>query len=413
MLVSSEGPTFSPEIISEIIGYLHDDKKTLRTLGFVSKHTLHESRHHLFSTVDFLAPLTGNAYDVWQDFDRFLRLVDVAWTSFTPAIQCIRFLGFYGKCADHHSIGRGIPLARIRTNLLNVKSLRLGSLNLTSIPSYILDLVFQLPIEHLSLGLVYGCNATNLLDLFRRFPPLLRTLDFNRMKFPSTLRLCLLVESSVFHRPFRFETLDSRSLLLFQSVWDPFCYNIDIKVKSFWLQLEYDQLYPHEALFISRFLQRIGSSLENLKISHREYDPWINGFLDPIHVSQCINLRSLEIEELKWDDREDQVPDSAVQKFLSALPSPRLVQEISIEIAFSAQMLERRLIMLLKWSSLIETVQRLFPNLNKLAISIGTRLRAEDPNPYLDLLRRVGNVRDLEKKGVIKLDVIISHSLYI
>ncbi|KIL67234.1 hypothetical protein M378DRAFT_22861 [Amanita muscaria Koide BX008] len=419
MLISSDtvqGPIFSLEIIAEIIGYLHDDKKTLLTLGLVSKQALYESRHHLFSTVYFSGPYNG--FQVWKDFDEFLWLVDVAWTSFTPTIQCIS-IQYADDTAILVRLG-DISLARIRTNLPNVKSLRLLSLHWTSVPSYILDLVFQLHIKHLSLDGMHDCDATNLLDLFRRFPPSLRTLDFKGMrsaKIPD--RPDLSKELSIFHRPFRFETLDSQSLLLFESVWHPsICHDLDIKVKSFRLQPLYNKVWLHqrEDPFIFRFLQHIAPSLENLKISMAclalPYDPKTS-LLDPIPVSQCINLRSLEIEKIRL---EEQAPYSAtiidvVQNFLSSLPSPRTLQAISIGIEFIAmQSLKRRLTMLelFKWSSLVETVQRLFPNLNRLAIHIGGGLCwFENPtsNPYIYLLRRITKVRDLEEKGVIELYV--------
>ncbi|KAM6495376.1 hypothetical protein JOM56_008082 [Amanita muscaria] len=416
MLLSSDSvqcPTFPAEIISEMIGYLHDDKKTLHTLSLVSKQTLYESRHHLFSTVPLYGRRLGTDSHGWDDFDRFLQLVDVAWTSFTPTIQCIRLQPGYDGPTDDDSTGRDIPLARFRKNLPNVKSLHLSFLQRNSVPSFILDLVFQLHIEHFSLYSMRGYDTTDILNLFRRFPPSLRTLDLKGMRLETMSDLSK--EPSNFHRPFRFETLDSESLLLFQSVWDPsICHNLDIKVKSFWLQPVHDQvsLHQRETPFISRFLQRIGPSLENLKICmlylyDHQHNPIISSLLDPIHVSQCINLRSLRIEGIKLDD---QAPDSAtmvdiVQKVLSALPSPRPLQEMCILIRLLAKTLERRLTMLLKWSSLVESVQRLFPNLKKLAIHISTGRWKADPKPYLDLLRRVDNIRDLEEEGVIKLVV--------
>ncbi|KAM6495373.1 hypothetical protein JOM56_008079 [Amanita muscaria] len=412
MLISSDtvqGPIFSLEIIAEIIGYLHDDKKTLLTLGLVSKQALYESRHHLFSTVYFFGPYNG-----FQDFDKFLRLVDVPWTSFTPTIHCISIQ----YAGDRPAIvGRDIPLARIRTNLSNVKSLRLLSPHWTSVPSYILDLVFQFHIKHLSLIGMHDCDATNLLDLFRRFPPSLRTLDFKGMRSAKNPKIPdLSKEPSIFHRPFRFETLDSQSLLLFESVWHPsICHDLDIKVKSFRLQPLYNKVWLHQRVdpFILRFLQHIAPSLENLKISMAclPYDPKTS-LLDPIHVSQCINLRSLKIEEIRLEGR---APYSAtmidvVQNFLSSLPSPRALQAISIGVeVIAGQSLKRRLTMLelFKWSSLVETVQRLFPNLNRLAIHIGVLCWFENPtcNPFIDLLRRMTKGRDLELKGVIELYV--------
>ncbi|KAM6495370.1 hypothetical protein JOM56_008076 [Amanita muscaria] len=405
MSISVQDPTFSPEIISEIIGYLHEDKRTLLSLGLVSKQTLYETRHHLFSTVEF------SGARVWKDFDKFLRLVDVAWTSFTPAIQCTNF---QRGCLPPNDDSAGREMARIRTNLRNVKSLRLVSLIWKTIPSYILDLIFQLHIEHLSLCWLYSWGTTDLFNIFRRFPPSLRTLDFKGMGIVTMPDLS--EDPSIFHRSFRFETLDSQSIFLFKSVWDPsICHDLDIKVKSFYLQPLYDlfQLHQREAPFISRFLQRIGPSLEHLTISlthysrpYSSYEPGISSLLDPIHVSQCVNLRSLEIGEIRL---EDQAPDSAkmidvVRTFLSALPSPRALQEISITVNPIAPSLEDHLavLKLFKWSSLVETVQRLFPNLHKLIIHMGTR----EPlcfNIFLDLLRQVPNLKELEKAGVIEL----------
>ncbi|KIL67230.1 hypothetical protein M378DRAFT_177391 [Amanita muscaria Koide BX008] len=223
-------------------------------------------------------------------------------------------------------------------------------------------------------------------------------------------------DPSIFRRPFRFETLDSQSIILFKSVWDPsMCHDLDIKVKFFCLQPLYDlfQLHQREAPFISRFLQRIGPSLEHLTISlshygrpYSSYEPGISSLLDPIHVSQCVNLRSLEIGEIRL---EDQAPDSAkmidvVRTFLSALPSPRALQEISITVNLIAPSLEDHLavLKLFKWSSLVETVQRLFPNLHKLVIHMGTR-EPQYFNLFLDLLRQVPNYKELEKAGVIEL----------
>ncbi|KIL67202.1 hypothetical protein M378DRAFT_297222 [Amanita muscaria Koide BX008] len=203
MLISSDiaqSIVFSPEIICEIISHLRDDKKTLLALGLVSKQTLYESRHHLFSIVHFSAP-RDDSY-VWEDLDRFLRLVDVSWTSFTHTTQCISLQNLNDRPAHDDGTGRYIPVARIRINLHNVKSLRLSNVKWSYTTSYILALVLQFPIEHLSL---FWCDASNISNLLSGLAPSLKTLDMTGMSFATIPE-----DPSIPH-------LRSRSLFLFKS----------------------------------------------------------------------------------------------------------------------------------------------------------------------------------------------------
>ncbi|KAM6489719.1 hypothetical protein JOM56_014742 [Amanita muscaria] len=340
MLISSDiaqSIVFSPEIICEIISHLREDKKTLLALGLVSKQTLYESRHHLFSIVHFSAP-RDDSY-VWEDLHRFLRLVDVAWTSFTHTTQCISLQNLNDRPAHDDGTGRYIPVARIRINLHKVKSLRLSNVKWSYTPSYILALVLQFPIEHLSL---FWCDASNISNLLSGLAPSLKTLDMTGMTFATIPE-----DPYISHRSSRFR---SRSLFLLKVAREPsICRDLDIKVKTFRLSPT-----PHER-------------------SH---------------------------ESAKMID--------IVQKLLSALPSPMLLQEIRIAVKPVTPSLEGDLTMLelFEWSSLVETIQQLFPGLKKLAIRIGTRSPSQDPNPYLDLLRRFSNVKQLEKEGLIELCVI-------
>ena len=80
-----------PELLDQVIDHLHDDKPALLALGLVSKQTLVRSRGHLFSKLEFTwidNTLVTNQ-EVNRQFNAFLSLLEVPWTTFTFATELL------------------------------------------------------------------------------------------------------------------------------------------------------------------------------------------------------------------------------------------------------------------------------------------------------------------------------------
>jgi len=399
-------PVFPPEIVAEVIGQLRDDKDALLLLSKVSKQMLYESRRHLFTTLQLKHKN--------ERLDGFLDLVDARWTSFTPVLQHIHLLDLFYTRKFHYSTERNY--SQIIRNLSNVRSVWISTLTPWEIiPPHILDLLFRLNIEDLRMSRMGGWNRESLINLFCRLPPSINALTFCDLGFDRVPDLsgCL----PLFNGPLRFASLDSLSLILFKDVWDPlFAFGPDIRVKAFDLQPFHQRSYERNqyASFTSRFLQHIGPSLESLSIHLGGPYPSAGQdmeYFNFIDLSECITLRTISIEDIDLNGNKRQEPLSATVtwKLLSALPSPRILQEACFTFNLCISSLAERLESLksFEWPDFVRALRRRFPSLKRITIQVATPA-SEDTCPYLDVLRRVDDLKVLEEVGIVKFRIYYS-----
>jgi len=282
-----------------------------------------------------------------------------------------------------------------------------------AVPPDILDFVFHLNLEDFRLGGMGRWDTESLVDLFGRLPPSLRRLSLADMEFDRMPNLS--GRPSLFHRPLCFTSLDSRSVVLFKDAWDPSTsHDLDIKVQAFDLQPFYHGSYERNeyAPFISRFLHHVGPSLSSLSIHLSGPHGRELKYFDFIDFSQCTNVCMVYIGEVTLSDH---VPESlpaiaTMWKLLSALPSPSNLREarftFKLDISYASS-LEEQLASSFEWSNFVSTLRRMFPRLNKIAIQVGVPTRG-DTSPYIEVLRRVANLKALEDRHIVELRAFFS-----
>jgi hypothetical protein len=249
-----------PEILDEIIENSRDDRKALLSLGWIAKRALIRSRRYLFSALQF--------DNDEEDWDHFLDLVDVPWTSFTSSVNHIHIKGLFSDW-DYHDPSRNAP--RIKANLCNLKSVWLTTtpscrIKWHDIPPHFLDLMFQPSVRDLQFDSVNIRRPDDVIDLFDRLqtsthPPVFYGLFCHYPPDSSH-------DLAVFRRPFRFALLDALTLTMCRNVWDPLMTeNLDVRAHTFYV----GQMANVDALdsvpFVSRFLSHIGPSVERLVIN--------------------------------------------------------------------------------------------------------------------------------------------------
>ena len=286
LLAFDHHPSILPlELLDQIIDHLYDDKPTLLTLGLVSKQTLVRSRGHLFSKLEFSC---HNYFDTLvtkqnffrttklkcndgnRQFDAFLSLLEAPWTTFTFTVEFLHInnLFWHPTTGYRYCPNRNIP--RIAARLPNLKSLWLTSIAWICVPPHIQEFFFQLNVADLQLDCIEfePTYPNDFVELFSRFQSSVKTLTLYNIVLDDIPDLSK--QHSIFHRRFRFKSLDSHSLVFFVDVWDPSVTNdLDIAVESFHLRL--DSLTQRErelyTPFISRFLQCFGQSVHRLFIN--------------------------------------------------------------------------------------------------------------------------------------------------
>ena len=69
------------ELLDDIIDFLHDDRQMPLALSFVCKQTMVKSRHHLFSSLEFI--------NEDRKLNTFFSLLDVPWMAFTDVVKSL------------------------------------------------------------------------------------------------------------------------------------------------------------------------------------------------------------------------------------------------------------------------------------------------------------------------------------
>ncbi|KAF8326761.1 hypothetical protein F5887DRAFT_1084273 [Amanita rubescens] len=326
MLGSLKPFLFPPEIVDEIISQL-DETSILLSCGLVSRRVLGISRRCLFSSLEF---------SDHKSFDQFLHLAGAPWTSFTLGIEEIHLQDVFHRDITYHS---QINPAQVASNLPNVRSLSITSHSpwhpgWKIVPRPVLDVIFQLNIHDLQLDGVGRWNADDIVRLFSRLPPSVKTVSFRRLRFREIPNL--LPHSALFHRPFRLRVLDSNSLALFKDVWNPLTNpELDIAVQDFHIRSPNPTPAERYNLLTRSFLHHIGQSVERLLISFEGSGDFPNSgdllrYLEPTQLKHCTNVRMLYIgfTDLLYTTTE-MIPllTSAMWKMLAGLPSPNTLQE--------------------------------------------------------------------------------------
>jgi hypothetical protein len=260
MRVSAE-PTFPPEILEELFDKLHSTTALL-SFGLVCRRALIKTRHILFSNLEF----TKN-----KDFDQFLELVDVPWTSFTLAVKEIHLSDLFYPDHDHKYRDQ-IDSTRIASNLCNVKSLsifvhRLCIYKWDIIPRSVLDVILKLKIHDLQLDGLGESTAKDMVMLFHRLPSI-KTLAFRRLQY---VQSDLSQHLSIFRRPLHFRMLDNHSLAFLKDVLDPSVNpDLDVTVHTFHIRDPSPPDYEACNPLTWRFLQHIGHAIERLLITFQD-----------------------------------------------------------------------------------------------------------------------------------------------
>lgn len=300
-------------------------------------------------------------------------------------------------------------------------SLWLTSIAWPCIPPHIRDFFFQLNIADLQLDYVEFA-PNDFIELFSRLQPSVETLTLYNIRLDEIPDLSQ--QSSIFHRRFRFKTLDSHSLVLLKDVWDPsVTKDFDITVQSFHLRLFSFTWKDREShlSFISRFLQRFGQSVHRLFINFS--GPYLNlgkliqvsiisncdtfapealHYYESVDLSQCVNVRVIHIGTITLDQLSPTLP--IMRTLLSALSSNSAEE---IVLTFLPKFSKGERVAQLECFSLLElvaSVQKMFPMLKRIAIRVGF-WQGDDFHPYIETLRQAG-LRQLELEGLVSLDMM-------
>ncbi|KAF8348902.1 hypothetical protein F5887DRAFT_1071049 [Amanita rubescens] len=399
---------FPPEILEELIDRLHSTTALL-SFGLVCRRALIKTRHILFSNLEF----TKN-----EDFEQFLELVDAPWTSITLAVKEICLTDLFHP--HHHEYRCQIGSTRIASNLANVKSLCIFVHRLWPIggwkviPRSILDVIFQLKIHDLQLDTLGMSTAQDMVMLFRRLPSI-KTLAFQRLRYDDVKYSDLSDHLSIFRRPLHFRMLDNDSLAFLKDVLDP-SINPDLNVTVHTFHLRAPDLPTYGACnpLTWRFLQHVGHSIERLLITFQE--PFIPLLLDeaikyvePTQVSRCTNVRMLYIGFPRFAyvrTRQDPIPllVSAMWKILSALPSPNDLEEFWFKHTPYETSPDKSLSKLGFFESpnCLYRFRSMFPNLKLIKIILAIH-HPENASIFLEAVRRVNGLRELEADGIVEL----------
>ena len=223
MLASGDPVLFPPEIIDEIIDHI-DETSTLLCFGLVCRRALVKSRRCLFSALEFT---------VNERFDRFLHLAGAPWTSFTSAVEEIHLQDLFHPNYQYRN--KRDP-TQVASNLRNVKFLSIFLHSIwkpgwSVVPRPILDVIFKLNIHDLQLDGVGMWDMEDIVMLFSRLPPSVKTISFRNLRFHQMPDLS---PNLSFQRPFRFRMLDNVSLALFKDFLDPSVNpDLDVAVQAF------------------------------------------------------------------------------------------------------------------------------------------------------------------------------------
>ena len=258
MFASGYSILFPPEILDEIIDHI-DDKSMLLSFGLICGRVLVKSRRRLFSSLEFADH---------ESFDCFLHLAGAPWTSFTLAVTEIHLQDVF-----HHNFRyryKWEPI-QVASNLRNVRSLSISAHKLWKpgwqvVPRSVLDVIFQLNLHDLQIDAVGKWRTEDVVMLFSRLPPSVKTLAFRRLRFREAPDLSRHLDT--FRRPFRFRNIDNISLALLRDVLDPSSNpNLDVAVQAFHIRNPDVPLAHADNLLTSRFLRHIGHHLEQLLIT--------------------------------------------------------------------------------------------------------------------------------------------------
>ncbi|KAM6496160.1 hypothetical protein JOM56_008866 [Amanita muscaria] len=396
-----------PEIIDDIINYLHDDKKTLLLLGCVSKRALARCRRYLFRTIQFI--------DDDERFHAFLSLVNSRWTSFTSAVESIHLRGLFERDYQWHSIGR---ISIISANLCNVKTLCISSTpcrrtSWSLIPADLLKVLVQMKLHDVQLDSVLMSDNLTIKDISAALPPSVKSfslynLRFWKFQFPNNVASAL--------RRIEFTLLDTSSLMLFQEALDMMLSNkLDILVHTFYLRLFADSVQHDNVVRKAKFFKHIGPSVRHLFVDlagayFRSAES--SQLYDLVDFSTCINIRAISIGTVGLRQLNTDTPPSLLPcmwKILSVLPTPRALDQIWLTFQPNWSSFEHRLkeLATFQWTNLICRLQCIFPNLKKVTILIGTHHAFDaDESQYLDVLRRNSVIKALEEVGLVKIAVV-------
>lgn len=395
-----------PEIIDEIIDYLHDDKKALLLLSRVSKRALVRSRRYLFHTVHII--------EDDRRLEGFLYLVSSPWTSFTFAVKRILLEGLFKPRYRWRPVRK---ISRVAANLCNVATVCISSTHnrcssWALIPIDLRKILFQMKMQDLrldSLELYHHGSLKNFLDMF---PPSIKSLSlsnlrFGKILFPSNAASVL--------RHVKFTLLDTSSLVLFKGAFDVMVSNqISITVDAFHLRLFASSVERDIVVFKAKILKHVGPSIKHLLIDlgGKYFDPTEPmKFYDVIDFSTCFNIRVLSIGTVALrpgttgtSPSPDLLPN--MWKILGALPRPHALEQIWIAFDPNMSLLEDQLKELgaFQWTNLISRLRRIFPNLEKVKILIG----GNDPEelPHQALCQRSVVKALEEEEGLVDICMI-------
>ncbi|KAF8341773.1 hypothetical protein F5887DRAFT_1160047 [Amanita rubescens] len=396
--------TFPLELLDEFIDQL-DETSALFSFGLVSKRALVKTRRRLFSTLGFMLD---------EDFDRFLDLAGAPWTSFTSAVQQIHLQDLF---LLDYTYGNARDPKTVASNLRNVKTLSIflhspSNYGWRRVPCSVLDVISKLEIHNLQLEGVDMEKTGDMVMLFGRLSPTLKTLAFRGLTLKIEDSDLSRSHLSIFRRPLHFRILDNISLACLKDVLDPLANpGLDVTVHTFHIR---SLSSPADNPLTWRFLEHIGHGVKQLVVAFAGpygFTPLdareSMKYLEPNQVVQLINLRSLFIGFCGF--RMD-VPllVSAMWKMLSALPSPNLLEELKFKFTlWDTPSIDDHLCMcdlgFFESPNCLDKFRSMFPNLTLIKIILNIRKPEKTDVFFEKLRRRVKGLRKLEEIGIVKL----------
>lgn len=126
-----------------------------------------------------------------------------------------------------------------------------------------------------------------------------------------------------------------------------------------------------------------------------------------INYSKCTNVRKLYLGNVRLNSErseERRMTTSMLWYLLAALPSPSVIEEISLMFETRGRTKEAMLADLatFEWPSLVSKLRHTFQNA-KIKIGVGVYYLQESSTFCLEVVRREGNLTAPEEQGIVEL----------
>ncbi|KAJ3746101.1 hypothetical protein DFH05DRAFT_1458461 [Lentinula detonsa] len=326
----------APELLDQVIDQLKDDKQSLLATSLSCKAMLYRSRYHLFDSLEvtILADRSGWSQGRTSTDPRslstLLEILDAPYSSMGRAIQSLIIsFGFY--------FPQTLPtdLSRVRKNLPNVRTLHWRDDTWCDIPDVFKSLVFGLNIDTFIISGVWFQNATELMGMISMWPGTLQSVVMGSITCSGD-DTEVIGDALIRRKNIHFQTLHSASTWAAQNLFSSLISSSLITIDRFIVGLRFPD--EEEVRWVNGMLSKFGSSFS--EVVHQLPAPVAielrNRDLPVFDLQDCTNLRALHIQSIYLGCSMSNIHEllplaiSAVQRVISSIPNPDLLEEIRI-----------------------------------------------------------------------------------